>query len=207
MINQSGDYKELENLVNAIEEAGISWTDLVKSADQIVIFGSRSVGLGTEESDWDILCVGSCESKRLKTVELICITPSQLETDEWLGSEFAGHIGEYGQWLKGKDNWSHRTYISKESIEKKEGRIRRLINASENEWPNFPMAYRKKYLDRIRRDLQRFDMLTKGESIPPNPILDDIWKNGDQKEEFLRLAEKVGIISTFVEHDLVKMIG
>jgi len=82
----------MADLLQALADLGLSLGELQRSAEQIVVFGSRAAGLARESSDWDLLIIGSDSSLHTPALDLVWVTPRELESADWLASELAGHV-------------------------------------------------------------------------------------------------------------------
>jgi len=103
----------LRDLNLALLGAGLKLDDLETRSSEVVLFGSRSTHTENEGSDWDILCVGNGERFKDSMIDIVWIRPDKLFSPEWLGSELAGHVSKYGQWLKGEGKWRTRVFVSR----------------------------------------------------------------------------------------------
>ncbi len=154
----------------------------LRYCEQVVLFGSRAVALGTPSSDWDLLCVSTRgplaiqRSRTVLNVDLVWASPLRLESDAWLGSELAGHIAKYGVWVRGAGNWIEGVRRSKAAISRKADLIRSRLEALERHSGLMSPLYRRRFYLLIRRDLQRLRYLQEGVAVPPSPLLDDEWR-------------------------------
>src|SRR5262249_29459245 len=96
---------------------------LLETSYEVVLFGSRSINMHRSDSDFDLFCIG--EGKRIKTksLDVLWLTPSSLNQQEWLGSELASHIASFGVWLKGVGGWRSRVQASDSSVRLKQRQI------------------------------------------------------------------------------------
>jgi predicted nucleotidyltransferase len=149
----------------------------LEESTEIVVFGSRSVGLERADSDIDILCIGGFNLK-LKTahLDLNAIQTKETRESHWLNSELASHIAEYGSWIKGTPDWIVRVHIGEEAIEAKRRRVAAFMRALPDKWSGLYEGFREKYSIKLRRETQRLLFLERGEPIPPTKILDSYWK-------------------------------
>ncbi|WNG46821.1 hypothetical protein F0U60_23880 [Archangium minus] len=185
--------KEYEHWIVLLEpllaRRGLSWEELSKGCQQIILFGSRAAGVSREGSDFDLMCIGSGLSRLGPSLDLVFVTPEDCRRKRWLGSELAGHVARYGQWLVGEPDWVHRVRPSLDAKERKAERLRRRLQAVEKSFPLLDALYREKHFALIRRDLQRHDLLAQGEPVPPTPLLDQAWARlPHAREELERLA-------------------
>jgi hypothetical protein len=186
-------------LVPLLERRGLSWWDLTRNCQQIVLFGSRAARVSREGSDFDLLCVGSGSSHLGQMLDLVFVTSKDCRGNRWLGSELAGHVARYGQWLTGEPDWVHRVQPSRGAIDRKAEKLRRRLRAVEASFPLLDASYLDKHFTLIRRDLQRHESLLKGEPGPPTPLLDQAWTRlVDPREELERLARAARLESEFL---------
>ena len=76
--------------------------DLCSECGQLVLFGSRAVGTYDEESDFDLLCVGTGITRRQGRLHIVFKTQSELKEGAKAGEDWALHIERYGVWLEGQ---------------------------------------------------------------------------------------------------------
>jgi hypothetical protein len=195
--------KEHEHWVGLLDallaRRDLSWKDLSRSCQQLVLFGSRAAGVSREGSDFDLLCIGSGSSRLGQSLDLVFVTPEDCQGSRWLGSELAGHVARYGRWLLGEPDWVHRVQPSRGAIDRKAERLRRRLHAVEENFPLLDAIYLDKHLALIRRDLQRHESLLKGEPVPPTPLLDQAWTRIVHPQgELERLARAARLESRFL---------
>jgi hypothetical protein len=184
-----GDRSEAR-IANAMSAVGIVYHDLRSRSEEVVLFGSRAAGVETASSDWDVLCVGSSVSHMTSGLDLVCLRRSDLDSLRWLGSELAGHVARYGVWLKGAPAWRDSVFVSDRSVDRKASLVRTRIAELKRHWSHFSQCYRLKYLTRIRRDLQRLDILLDRRTVPPTRLLDQAWS--ETSDHFAELSRIVG---------------
>lgn len=199
--------KEHEHWIILLEpllaRRGLSWAELSKSCRQIILFGSRAAGVSRESSDFDLMCIGSGLSRLDPSLDLLFVTPEDCRRKRWLGSELAGHIARYGQWLMGEPDWVHRVRPSLDAKERKAEKLRRKLRAVEESFPLLDALYREKHFTLIRRDLQRHELLAQGEPVPPTPLLDQAWARiPHAREELERLAQGARLRPKFLLEQL-----
>ena len=140
---------------------------------EIVIFGSRAALVNRRNSDWDILLVGFGEFGPIpNNVDLVNISYEQVLSREWLGSELAGHIAAYGQWITGSSSWAASTFFSAESRRRKATRIVRRFSTILERWNDMTAEHQNRMAILVRRDIQRYKCLVSGRAVPPGAILD-----------------------------------
>ncbi len=190
-------------LYRALAASGVCFADLLRSAEQIILFGSRAAGLDRAGSDWDLLVVGVGRSRSAPGLDLIWVSPRELAGDDWLESELAGHVARWGRWLHGAPRWVTDVAAGVAAAENKSCRLASRIGALERTWELLPHAYRNKHHALVRRDLQRHALLLQSEPVPPSPLLDEWWRtSADPRDELLRLGQRAGVCSAFFEQAL-----
>ncbi len=177
---------------------------------EIVVFGSMSVGLERPDSDIDILCVGKKDFK-LKTdrLDLIVIPLEVRGSLLWRESELAGHILEYGTWIKGSCRWSRDVRIGHRAIEAKHRRIAAFVRALPDRWIMLDEAFRVKYSIKLKRETQRLILMERGVPVPPTTILDNFWESvsSSPHEVYNRLHRFTASSPSSFTKDLFARIG
>jgi Nucleotidyltransferase domain len=177
-----------------LSRQGISWDDVCSSASQIILYGSTACGLSTSQSDIDLLCIGSGERMRSKQLDIKWISRGTLHTRQWLHSELASHIGTFGKWLQGTDDWSSYAQITTRTVDFKRRLISGRLTGLRKRWDLLGPSYRRKHVAKLRRDLQRLYLLTMNIAVPPTPVLDYLWSCVRNKERSLiALAQEDGV--------------
>jgi Nucleotidyltransferase domain len=192
-----------EDLCRSLASLDLSFADLERSSDQIILFGSRAAGLARSGSDWDLLVVGEGHSRHTPAIDLVWLPPQELATKAWLASELAGHVARWGDWIHGAPDWTASVTRSTAAADGKAHRVASRLAALERAWDLLPSAYRRKHHALVRRDLQRHAILARGEPVPPSPVLDDAWvAYVAPRDELLRLAQTARVCSAFFEDEL-----
>ncbi len=190
----------MADLLQALADLGLSLGELQRSAEQIVVFGSRAAGLAREGSDWDLLLIGSGSSLHTPALDLVWVTPREIESADWLASELAGHVASWGLWLHGASDWTANVKCGVAAAERKARRIALRLAALERGWRLLPPAYQCKHRMLVRRDLQRHALLSLGEPVPPSPVLDEAWRAcANPRGELMRLGQEAALCSAFFE--------
>jgi hypothetical protein len=180
--------REPSSLVRTIGEriaaAGADPDFYFRDSVEIVVFGSVAAGLERQDSDIDVLCVGSCEG-RLKTdrLDLLAISESKLQERRWQQSELAGHIYVYGIWLQGNSYASRFMGFSQECIEAKRRRMAAFIRRLPEVWEELDTDFRIKYLIKVRREAQRLIRIESHIAVPPTRVLDDVLPHAPERFE------------------------
>lgn len=154
-------------------------------ADCVVLFGSRAAECSEATSDIDLLCVG--HGMRVKTtgVDILWITPDRLKGKSWLGSELASHIGAYGRCVRGRAEWLGSTFVSEQAVNRKIEAVRRRAAAIRFFGPQLDERRLVSYVRRLRRDVQRLEVLRAGVGVPATPMLDAQWSRFDNAADWM----------------------
>jgi hypothetical protein len=196
------------SLHRALATLDLSWADLRRSAEQIILFGSRAARVERDDSDWDLLCVGSGRSRATPALDLIWVEPRDLDSEAWLTGELAGHVAHYGCWLEGTPGWTRGVACGTAAAVRKARRLASRLTALERAWRLLPPPNRSRHRLLVRRDLQRYELLARGEPVPPSRLLDEAWGAcGNPRDETLRLGERAGIGSVFFERILAAEVA
>jgi len=168
---------EFAGIDAALRVIGLRWQDL-KSAQEIVLFGSRAAGVSTRDSDFDVLCIGRrvCTTRLTKPIDLLWLPSRRLTDARWLGSELAGHIAAYGRWMHGEPKWRESVVSSQRAVCRKTKMLENHVRALNRSWTFFPERYRRLHARLLRQDMQRLHRLASGNPVPPTPILDQEWR-------------------------------
>lgn len=179
---------EIDEIQRRISRLGIRWDELSKATKCVVLFGSRALQVGSTRSDYDVLCVGNGRSRRTKEIDLLWVSEHYLESDDWFGSEIACHIKEFGICLAGSNDWINHVALSEVAVRKKLDQIEHHLCTLKRRWNCLLPAYRQRQWGLLRRNFQRFALLSDGKAIPPTPILDGLWRKSSQdtKEKIFR---------------------
>jgi len=177
-------------------------------AREIIVFGSRAVGVHRSSSDLDILVVSSCKRRiRIPGVDCVLLTSEEIDDPFWLGSELASHVVQFGNWIKGDGEWRNRVCISDRAIARKQHRVGCVVRNATQRWPRLHPVFHMEYATTTRRELQRLDLLMNGSPIPPTAILDSKCKDGQVSPvDLLELAEVSGCLSTLKSVPEFKML-
>lgn len=187
---------------------GAALAGLRRSAGQIVLFGSRAAGLARPASDWDLLVVSEERPRSAPALDLVWVSPRELSTRAWLGSELAGHVACWGRWLHGEPDWVAGVVHDECAAAHKARRVASKLDALERTWDLLGPAYQRKHLLLLRRDLQRHALLSLGEAVPPSALLDAAWKAcADPQDEVRRLARGARALSPFFERIASHLAG
>jgi predicted nucleotidyltransferase len=183
----SAKKEELIALVKrSVEVAGVTWSEIDASATAIILFGSHALGVQHERSDVDILCVGTGHRHRSSSLHVLWIQPERYNDPHWRGGELAGHIAEFGVWLKGSKPTAFRPWISNRTIERKQKRIQNRCLAISVNWNALNRPLKVHQLLKLRRDLQRLTLLVAGKAPLPAPVLDSQWTELIDRQSYVK---------------------
>lgn len=199
----------LPGLDDALASIGLSCHALQNGSREVVLFGSRAAGLARAGSDWDVLCVGHGHTRRTRQIDLLWITPEELDSTAWLASELAGHIAHHGRWLAGEPSWTGKvTHDTHAPAQKRCWLVHRLA-AWERSWPALSPRLRQHYACTLRQNLQRHEVLLQGRAVPPTPVLDETWQNRrhacDRHAALHTLARQAALDTAFVVRELIPL--
>jgi hypothetical protein len=171
-----------DNLANGLDLAlhryNTSLEALLRSSDEVIVFGSRAAGLATVDSDWDVLVVGTnATAVHSKYLDLVVVDPAKAMMEEWLGSELASHVARHGVWLKGAGAWRALVRVSPTVVSKKAARLRRQVETFGKLFERSESAREGKHRTLLRRSLQRLHRMQLNEPVPPTLVLDEEWES------------------------------
>ena len=156
-------------------QAGISWHALCENAEQIIVFGSFALSTNTRFSDLDVMCIGKGKPYKSSKLHIIWISAQRTRSLKWLGSELATHVAQYGVWINGQNIWAKRIRPSRDTIDRKEKNIIARLNAAQRHWHDLLPKFQTKQVTKLRRDLQRYQLMQKGKAPLPKTVLDKKW--------------------------------
>jgi predicted nucleotidyltransferase len=161
------DVQSKKRLHDLLPNSGMTYEKLLDVSTEVVIFGSRAVGMHRPDSDLDVLVVGSDTARfRVAGIDFVILRPEELESSFWLGSELASHIASYGKWVKGGGSWRPQVGISDRAAMRKQARIVGLLMRGPQWWSKLHPVFHTKYKVTIRRELQRLDLLRRRRRRP-----------------------------------------
>jgi predicted nucleotidyltransferase len=145
----------------------------LRLASQVVIFGSFAACVETPSSDLDVFCVGECRTHfKTRAIEILILPEYDLYSDLWLGSELASHISSYGIPLDTRPDWFSHAAVTSAAADRKERRINAYARSLEMYWRGLGSGAKYRYEIKIKRELQRLQLLRNGEPVPPTLLLD-----------------------------------
>jgi hypothetical protein len=174
---------------------------IVAEADEIVLFGSRAVGVCTSNSDWDLFCVGSGKRTRRNGFYVVWRSHTEIEQKVWCQSELAAHIAYYGKWIRGSGESARQVELTSAAVDEKTRRILRSINAVIHRWSALSPPFRRARAIRIWRDFQRLEYLLNGEPVPPTAVLDLESKEGRSASD--QAIRKVIALAPIEQHEFI----
>lgn len=185
----------------AMSAEGLSFDEITKSASDVVLFGSRAVGVHRPNSDWDLLIISdqSGHKKRGK-LDLVFVPRAKVNSPVWRHTELARHIGAFGISLMHND-LRINAIADEYAAVRKQARLQKLVKSLLPCWGVLNEELRHKYLTRVRRELQRYRYLKEGAPVPPTAKLDLIMSSPDWTE---RVFEGIGDAANISKTDAVR---
>ncbi len=165
----------IERVRAAVAGAGLSWDDVWRRSEQVILFGSYAAGCESTASDVDLICVGQGQRLASKELHLLWVKSSVLNDPDWVTTEIGGHVVRYGRWLKGSCNFRQHRAAAPKTIVRKLQKIADRAGVLGEKWARLSPAYRASERLKLRRDIQRLAILQIGEAVPPSPLLDSTW--------------------------------
>jgi hypothetical protein len=175
-------------LIALLRREGHDWDALQRASVEIIVFGSTAAGVDSAASDLDVLCVSEAASSKSARLDLLVKHPEEIASMRWRRSELAGHVASYGVWLKGTALWLPD--VGDEAIVAKRRRILRLVASASRHWHDLSPVFQRRHLTTIRRELQRFSVLSAGLSVPPTPLLEAASAAGS-RTAFVTIADDI----------------
>jgi predicted nucleotidyltransferase len=180
-----------QRLDGALRKEGITLDALMERASEVVVFGSQASGSASEDSDWDVLVLGDFPPVHRERLDLVVVSSEQASSKQWLESELASHVAQYGIWLKGTGAWRPNARIGNETIAAKNRRLRSQAEAFGAIGHIQSPARRFEHARSLRRQLQRLELLTLNGAVPTNPELDRAWAALSREERKSRLSRSM----------------
>lgn len=171
-------------LATALSLVGIEASLLQDRCSELILCGSRAQNVSRPDSDWDLVAIGDGIPRRKRgDIDLIPISRALLVSPRWLESELAWHVKSYGVWLKGQPGvWVDQVRITERTLIAKQDRIQYRLDRISEAWTHLSEKARARYLNLLRRDLQRYYSLKRGHDVPSSPVLDTMWSEATCQE-------------------------
>jgi len=150
-------------------------SELLRGASSVALFGSRASNCARAESDWDFLCIGESRSKKERGLDLVWVNPAVVCSGMWLSTDLAGHVAAFGVWIKGEPSWKIGDVDFSAAARRKEANIARTVRALAPAWDLLGPAYQAKHATLLRREVQRWALLSLGDAVAPAAALDAKW--------------------------------
>ena len=180
------DVQIKKRLHELLSNSGTTYERVVDASTEVVIFGSRAVGMHRPDSDLDVLLVGGNTGRlRVAGIDFVILRSEELASSFWLGSELASHIASYGKWIKGCGSWRQQVRISDRAAMRKQARLVGLLMRAPRWWSKLHPVFHAKYKLTIRRELQRLDLLRRKTPVPPTCTLDSEWDQHSSARDYL----------------------
>lgn len=149
-----------------------SLDDLLASATEVIVFGSRAAGLERIHSDLDLLAIGTSKlRKRRGLIDLICVPEADANSLAWRHSEIFRHVAAYGISLI-HERMLIEAVVDEHAADRKRRRLETLLEKLLGSWNTLNDGYKAKYLTKLRREFQRYKLLESGLAVPPTACLD-----------------------------------
>jgi predicted nucleotidyltransferase len=163
----------------------LTWDDLEREFEAVLLFGSRTSEDASPDSDWDLLCVGPLSGRRqLGDLDLVVVSREDVQSDSWLTSELASCVARRSVLLFGEAPWRSDARVTAETAARKRDRLLRLLRVLREVFDDFDVGKRERELRKMRLHLQRLEYLDKGNPVPTTPELQAAWR-GDSWENLL----------------------
>ena len=169
-----------------LANAGLPWRQLSARAEQVILFGSYAAGCASPRSDIDLICVGQGPRRSSRDLHLLWIASKVINNPEWTKTEIGAHVAKYGVWLKGERRIGPPKPASSRAIDRKFHQISDRSQVLAARWSQLSPRFRNEQVLKLRRDIQRLDLLTSGQAVPPNTVLDQQWLRKKQKQQWVR---------------------
>jgi hypothetical protein len=196
---------KLKSLVlRRIRAAGMNWSTFSNSANQIIVYGSYALSANTRTSDLDILCIGDGNRYKSSKLHIVWISEQRTCSKQWLGSELATHVATHGVWIKGSNNWAHLTKPSRAAIKRKKNNILSRLNAMQRHWDKLHPRFQTGQLTKLRQDLQRYQMMRRGQAPLPKTLLDAEWRQYKNPDGWAVLLVKSSPLTRLIRKFLLE---
>ncbi len=183
---------DLQDLDCKLKAAGTSLEVLSRTADCVVLFGSRSARVDRNGSDWDLLCVGDGKTRKSPSLDLVWIAPKRIHSIDWRRSELAGHVATFGTVLSGDFTWRATVERSDDPAVRKATRLSLRVRILTKDWTRLAVAFRQKHIRFLSNDLVRLAFLSRHEAVPPTPILES---RHEKLSEIAKEQSENGVLS------------
>jgi predicted nucleotidyltransferase len=151
---------------------GESLETMIRSSGDIIVFGSRASHVNRKCSDLDILVVGEKRGrKRIGALDLVYIPVIDTSRALWRRTELPRHIERFGVSLM-HDSVSIAAIYDDYAALRKRARLKVLLERVILSWGVLDGGFRRKYLIKLRREVQRYRLLEQGLAVPPTVCLD-----------------------------------
>jgi len=169
-------------------EVELDWNKVQKQAKQVVVVRSYAMSVNCPGSDLDVLCIGEGHHFKSPKLHIVWIPEHRTHSKKWLQSELATHIAAYGKWIKGHNTWAHITKPSPSTVIRKKRNVIARLNALQRHWDDLLPSFQNNQLKKLRRDIQRFQMMRRGLPPVPKTLLDKRWKEDYGAERWFALV-------------------
>jgi hypothetical protein len=170
------DEAAIRALVRELRSHGVDAAKVAGDGGGVWCFGSRAAGCAKPESDWDVLVIGRApvEEHRIRRSRIDLVKVCIDDLGAWTAGELATHVAAYGVRLDpGRALALHAA--PKAAAPRKcavTGARARTLDAL---WPMLGPSQRDREALRLRRDVHRAWLLSRGGPIPPTALLEQEW--------------------------------
>jgi hypothetical protein len=149
-----------------------SHVQILRSAKDVIVFGSRAAGVHRPDSDLDLLIVSdqSMHKKRGR-LDMLFVPPERVSSPQWRRTEIARHIAAFGVSLM-HEELCITPIVDEYAARGKQVRLHRLVNSLILYWHVLNDELQMKYRTRLRRELLRYLYLREGMPVPPTSMLE-----------------------------------
>ena len=168
--------------------------EILATAEDILIFGSQAAGLARPSSDCDVLVIGETRLRiKSKALDLLVIPREELNNGMWRRTELFQHIAAFGVSLRTGVPLL-KVIVDGYAAEHKAERLVNFVRRLSPIWNSLDPSFRRKYLTKLRRETQRYQILKEGYAVPPTPVLDASAREAASMQiisnAFLQLLDK-----------------
>lgn len=190
-----------ERIRRLAKSEDFSLDNLLASATDVIVFGSRAAGLERVRSDLDLLAIGTTKlRKRFGLIDLICVPEPDAHSLAWQHSEIFRHVAAYGISLI-HDHMLIEAVVDEHAADRKRRRLETLLEKLLGSWNTLNDGYKAKYLTKLRREFQRYKLLESGLAVPPTACLDS---QVNSQEELRSTIEELLLQLSFGESATVE---
>jgi Nucleotidyltransferase domain len=170
------DEAAIRALVHELRSRGVDAAEIAAAGGGVWCFGSRAAGCAKPESDWDVLMIGRAPAgeHRIRRGRIDLVKVCVADLGAWTAGELATHIAAYGVRLDpGRALALHAApAVAAPRKCAVTGARARTLDAL---WAALGPSQRDREALRLRRDVHRAWLLSRGSPIPPTALLEQEW--------------------------------